>query len=64
VKYKGSRIQYEFNAGILEGFRSVKKSLLEENLVKATAEIDTQMSGIEKRNKLKSFCGQKPTREN
>ena len=60
LKYKGNRIQYEFNISVLDGLQSVKKCLFDGNLSKASAEVDQQTLSLEKRNKLIRFADKSP----
>lgn len=59
-KFKGNKIQYEFNVGILDSIDIVSKSLLEGNLTKANAELEKQKAEMEKRNKLIRFADKSP----
>jgi hypothetical protein len=51
-KFKGNKIQYEFNVASLDSLSMVSKSLLDGDLSKANAELEKHQSLIEKRNKL------------
>lgn len=59
-KFKGNRIQYEFNVGVLDSLEHVTRCLLEGNLTQVNAEIERQKSAINKRNKLIRFADKSP----
>jgi hypothetical protein len=59
-KFKGNKIQYEFNVATVDSLEVVSKSLLEGDLSKASTEIEKQKALIQKRNKLIRFADKSP----
>jgi hypothetical protein len=59
-KFRGNKIQYEFNVGAIDSLESTLKHILKGDLAAATKEIETQKSLVEKRNKLIRFADKSP----
>ena len=59
-KFKGNKIQYEFNVACIDSFEKVSKCVLDGDLSKATHELQQQISSLQKRNKLVRFAEKSP----
>lgn len=59
-KFKGNKVQFEFNSSILDGLETIHKDLVDGNLTKADAEIEKLKSTVNKRNKLIRFADKSP----
>ena len=59
-KFKGNKIQFEFNAAVTDGLETVRKQIGNGNLSVAIAESDKLKSSIEKRNKPIRFADKSP----
>ena len=59
-KFKGNKIQYEFNTSVADGLDLISKTLLEGNLKKTNSEIEKLKTVVKKRNKLIRFADKSP----
>ena len=59
-KFKGNRIQYEFNVACIDSLEKVSKCVLDGDLSKASGELQQQISSLQKRNKLIRFADKSP----
>lgn len=59
-KFKGNKIQYEFNSTILDGLETISKDLMDGKLSKADAELQKLKATVKKRNKLIRFADKSP----
>ena len=59
-KFKGNKIQFEFNSSILDGLDSAIKSLSAGDLTKSNAELEKLKKDLQKRNKLIRFADKSP----
>ena len=55
-KFKGNKIQYEFNVACIDSLEKVSKCVLDGDLSKANDELQQQISSLQKRNKLIRFA--------
>lgn len=59
-KFKGNKIEFEFNVALTDGLETIHKQILDGNLTQAIAESGKLKAFIEKRNKLIRFADKSP----
>ena len=59
-KFKGNKIQFEFNSAVLDGLETTSKNLLDGNLAKTNSELEKLKTLVNKRNKLIRFADKSP----
>lgn len=59
-KFKGNKIQFEFNSEVLDSLERASQSLLNGDLTKVNAELEKLKATVNKRNKLIRFADKSP----
>jgi hypothetical protein len=59
-KFKGNKIQFEFNSSVLDSLDLVSKSILAGDLTKTNTELEKLKKDVQKRNKLIRFADKSP----